>query len=266
LKLTVKRKTASGLAVETTTTSSGNNLAGSVKLTYKEKGLGEFEVSDNTKGALKGKAKFTNLQPGVVLTLEPSCTPTFAMKTTVDYSQDNFTVSGALTATESTTPATGDKAATSSFSTDVALSAVAGFEGVSLGGSVEAKSKDDYAQDFNMGLNFAEDDFNFSLVTSTDKKAGPIVTGRFFQKVSADLSSGFQFTNPSNEVTLGSEYRLDSKTVFANSVSTAGAIKLGVEHILSNPAAKVNLACSGTTSGLNLAVAKYGLSVTLGDF
>ena len=72
--VTVKRSTASGLKIETVGKQVVNDkktsLGGSVKLSYKEKGLGEFEASNNHAGNLTGKAKFTNLADGVVATLE----------------------------------------------------------------------------------------------------------------------------------------------------------------------------------------------------
>jgi hypothetical protein len=268
LKLTIKRKTACGLAVDTSATASGGALSGSVKLVYKEKGLGDFELSDNTNGKLKAKAKLTNLQKGVVVTIEPAVTTKLSLNTTVDYSQDNFALTAGLNLTEVPAVAASDekKAVPASVASAFNVAAVVGFEGISLGGKVTGNLSDGSSPDVNMGLNFAEDDFQFSLITETGE-SGPIVKAKFNQQVNADLQSGFEFSNPDNTLTLGSQYRLDSATLFKSTISTSGIIKTAIQHTLANPRAQVNLASEfSTTNGFDLSANQYGLSVTLGDF
>jgi len=255
-KVTVKRTAANGLSVETGVVSA-KNLSGSVKLVYKEKGLGEFEASHDTSGNLKGKAKFTNLAKGVVAILESTLNNTFKAKATVDYAQDKFAASADLTVAE---------AKQGAHNVNASLAGVVGAEGISLGAQLNFSNASGSfdTPDVNMGFNFAENDFQFSLVTETTK-AGPFVRAKYFQQVSKDLQSGFQFDSD-NTVTLGFENKLDNSTIWKNTLSTKGVINTAIQHTLANPRAQLNLAASfNTTNGFDWSAQKYGLGVTLGE-
>lgn len=259
--VTVKRTAANGVKIETVGKQEVNkdvtSLGGSVKLTYKEKGLGEFEVSNNTKGNLKGKAKFTNITDGVVATLESNLNQKFKVSAQVDYTQDHFATSAKAELAE------GKDAHVTSGS----VAAVGGFEGISLGASLAFTNKSGSfgSPDMQMGFNFAEDDFQFSLITE-NSEGGPVVRAKFFQQVNSTLQSGFQFDSD-NSVTLGFQNKLDKDTILKTKFSTSGAIHTAINYTLANPSAQINVATQfKTTNGLDWSPAKYGVGITLGDF
>lgn len=254
--VTIKRSTDSGLKVETKAQSADNALSGSVKLSYKEKGLGDFEATNTSGGDLKGKAKFTDLADGVVATLETAMNSGFSAGVTVDYTQDHFAGSANLNIKEVEDAKEGD----ASVSWAGSVTAAAGWEGISLGGKVNYGAGDK-APTYDMGFNFAEDDFQFSLVT-----ADSTVTARFFQQVSKNLQSGFKFDS-NNTVTVGIQNKLDSATTLKASINTQGVVNTALNYTLANPSCQVNVASQfQTAGGLSWTSKKYGLGLTLGDF
>jgi hypothetical protein len=259
-KLTVKRNAANGLKIETSATSN-TKLDGSVKIAYKcPTSKNEFEASDNTTGKLKVKAKITDLAEGVVVTVEPSVSKSlFAAKTTVDYKQDSFCGSAVVNVNE-----TKDKEGKNGWKHDVALSGAVGMEGISLGAKFNFEGSK--CTDCNMGFNFAEDDFQFTMITETDN-AKPVVRVKFFQQVNANLQSGFQYDSPSNVITLACQKKLDNVTTFKAAVNTQGLVNAALQHKLCNTAGQVNLAAQfKTTNGMSLGkMDKYGINWTLGD-
>jgi hypothetical protein len=258
-QVTIKRATSHGLKVETGVVV-GKSLDGSVKLTYKEKGLGEFEASNSTSGVLKSKAKFTDLSPGVTLTVESELSKTIKITKTVDYKQDHFSgrVKASFKEADPTQKTTSEKA--------VSVAAAVGWDGISIGGEVSGSSKTEFKEfEKNFGFNFAEDDFSFSLQTEQANDKSPIVSARFFQKVNADLQSGFKFDS-NNVITIGSEYKLDKSTVLKHSICTKGVVQSAINHTLSNPSVQLNLAAEFNTENFfSWSTNKYGLGFTLGD-
>lgn len=259
--VTIKRSTASGLKIETVGKQVVNDkktsLGGSVKLSYKEKGLGEFEASNNHAGNLTGKAKFTNLADGVVATLESTLNSKFKASAQVDYTQDHVAASAKVQLAEGA-----DAHVTSG-----TVAGVVGYEGISLGAALNFSNAGGKfgSPDVQMGFNFAENDFQFALTTE-NSKAGPVVRAKFFQQVNATLQSGFQFDSD-NTVTLGFQNQLDKDTLLKTTISTSGVINTALNYTLANPSAQVNLATQfNTTNGLDWAAGKHGVGITLGDF
>lgn len=259
--VTVKRTTATGLKIETVgkqvVKDSKTSLGGSVKLSYKEKGLGEFEASNDTAGNLKGKAKFTSLADGVVATLETNLNSKFKASGQVDYTQDHFASSAKVQLAEGK-----DAHVTSG-----AVSGVVGYEGISLGASLAFSNASGSfgAPDVQMGFNFAENDFQFSLNTE-NAKGTPVVRAKLFQQVNATLQSGFQFDSD-NTVTVGFQNKLDKDTILKTKISTSGVIDTAIKYTLANPSAQINVATQfKTTNGLDWNASKYGVGITLGDF
>jgi len=261
-KLTIKRTAAHGLKIETSATSA-TGIEGALKMSYKcPKTKNEFEVSDNTNGKLKAKAKITDLADGVVVTVEPAQDKgLFAVKATVDYQQDRFCGSAELNVNETQDKETKKRSQTH----NMALSGVVGMDGISVGAKLNFEGSK--CSDYNMAFNFAEDDFQFTLITETTKEKKPVVRAKFFQQVNADLQSGFQYDSPSNVVTLAFQKKLDAVTTVKAAVTTEGLVNTALQHTLSNPRAQLNLAAQfKTVNGLSLSAAeKYGINWTVGD-
>jgi len=273
-QMVIKRTSACGLKIETTVQSE-KSLTGSVKLTYKQKGQ-EYEASQSTAGDLTGKVKFTDLSPGVVLTIDPTIANAQKLKTTVDYSQDNFSASAVLDVTavpafekDVTVEKDGKKEVVKekvplSFKSANSVSAVVGFDGISLGAKV-AFDNAFVNPDMNMAFNYGEKDFQFTVATET-RKDGPAIVGKFFQQVNSNLQSGFSFESPENKLTLASQLNLDSATIFKNTLSTDGIVNASIQHTLANPKVQVNLAGQFKTANFReFTSQKYGLGFTLGD-
>jgi len=264
-KLVIKRTTASGLKLQSTTTAKNSGLKGAFKGTVKDKSLGELEVQGDTSNIFSAKLKLTKLAPGVKTTVKVTSgakkegDATFSSSVTADYSQDNFSSTLDLCLKEKA----------EGYSGAISGSAVVGFEGVSVGITGNAKVDNKFAvTPFlpNMAFEIAEDDFSFGLATETlDNDVG--LRAKFFQKVNGDTQRGLLFSSPENLLTVASKYNLDSSTTLKTSVCTNGIVQAAVKHTLFNPKMQLNLSTQfKTTNGLDLTAQKYGLGVTLGDF
>lgn len=262
-KFTVKRATANGLKVETSVTSA-DDLSANVKLSYTEKGLGAFEASEDTSGVLKTKAKFTDLHPGATVTVEPSFNGLLTVKSTAEYSQENFAVAATLQVKESKVEDETTKKKVSQYTPTSSIAAVLGFDGISIGGKLSVADKKFSEPDVNLGFNFAENDFQFSVVTETAEKKGHSVSAKLFHQVNSDLQSGFAFASPANTVTFSNQYNLDKSTVLKSSVSTTGKFQASVQN--TSKFGRFNLAAQfQSANGRSFKSEKYGLSYTVGD-
>jgi len=257
-KLTIKRKTASGLKVDTSTTFKGKGYSGQVKAVYKDKSIGELELVGSTTNEFTSKLKLSKLAEGVKATVKAALKGgKKSFGTTVNYAQENFAATVDLGLKDDKTGA-------------VTVGAVVGFEGVSLGGQLKSKVSDTFAfgsPQLNMAFQIAEDDFSFGLATEHLEDNATGLLAKFHQSVSKTSERALLFAFPANTLTLVNKYALDDVTTLKTSVTTDGTVKTALKHTLAQPKVQLKLATEfATTNGFDLTAKKYGLGVTLGDF
>lgn len=260
-KLTIKRKTASGLKVDTAISVKNGGLAGKVKTVLKDKEIGEVELTADTSASFNFKAKLTQLGEGIKATIKGSVKDKdFSGGVTADYSQESF----------AGTVNVGLKDAKEVLSGSVGAAAVIGFDGVSLGAQAKSKVDNKFAfssPDVNMAFQIAEDDFTFGLSTETLAQGEVGLRAKFHQTINSSTERALLFQSSENVLTFATKYALDDVTTMKHSVSTTGVLQTAITHKLANPAAKINLATQfKTTNGFDLTATKYGLGITLGDF
>jgi hypothetical protein len=244
------------VTIETTATHS-NGIAGNLKINHKDKDLGaEVEVNVNSAGkadATNAKITFDKLIPSGKLAVSGNASPSANVEAT--YGKDFF--AGLL-----------------NFGTDfadknkVCASGAIGFDGVAVGGAAAFCLKAGAVSDYNVGAEYTQKDLTASLVTSNK---GDDITTSFFQKVNNNFSLGTRLNIEGNVGTrtlaVGSEYKLDSATTLKKSLDSNGVCNVSVAHVLTNPAAKVNVAAQFDALGSDFLKAnKMGVCVSLGDF
>jgi len=255
--LKVTRTTADGLKVETVATSK-DSLSGKVTGTFKEKGFGEVEFSADTSSVFNGKLKLTSLVEGATVTLKTQVAKVFSTTAEVLYKAPSVTGSVAATLTEN------GKVYDKSF----VASVVFGYEDFTAGAQVKsvAPKEGDEAEAgpafaYEGAISYVAKD---SVITGTANGTGDLGVS-FFHKVCPGYKAATTFQYPSKVLTLASEFALDKDTIAKGSVSTKGIVKSAVEHTLSNPALKINLAAEATTTnGFDITTTKTGLGLTLG--
>jgi hypothetical protein len=258
-KVTFKRSTACGLKIENSATSTSSGLKGNLKGTFKDKELGEVEFTAATTDLFTGQLKLTNLLDGLKATIKTTLgkkkdtDADFSVQLKTDYSQDNVT--GRL---DVVVGEYGEDR-----KVDFTASVVGGSDGINFGAQATSQYTDKFSSPvFDFGMSLVENDFTLGVQTLSKKDS---IQGSIFQKL-ANGKRAIDFVYPANVATFANEYNLDGSTTLKSSISTSGAIQTAVEHTLSNPALKFNVATKfETTTGLDLAVQSHGVGITVGD-
>lgn len=262
-ELSVKRTTASGVKIETTTTS-GKSLAGKVKGTVKDKAVGELSFEGDSSGQFKNKAKLTKLADNLVATVEHAVGPKTGGKHTgavgITFSQPQFDFSTKLNVAEGA-EVTGK----------LDLSVVGGQDGVTAGVNVKADVfPKQNVTDYNFAVSYKQGD-TFGAFT-TEKKVSQFnlwiaqtlnSTTRLAVKatrLAAKPEEGRQ-----EQLSFAVERDLDSDTTFKTALDSAGQLNAEITHKLSNPAWKFTLGATATPSVRNYAASSVVCKLALGE-
>lgn len=247
-EIKVTSKADGGLSLEAAGTDAGKSgLAGFTTIKYKDGSFGEAEGTLHTSGNAKdtkGSIKFDKFQKGadVKVSSGADLVPVFE----ANYKQDSMAASAKFS--------TGDKSS-------LAASACYGMDGITLGGSVVTTDFGSLS-DYNAGAEYSNSDLTLSVVTS--KKVSNYSVS-FLHNWCKSLSWGARMDiKDSNLLTVGTEYSLDQATTLKAMGSTNGKIACAVEHKVSNPDFKMNLAAAfDANSGLE--AEKFGVGLHFGN-
>jgi len=271
--IVVKNKTASGLVFNTEgafNTKKGNELSATLKATYKPT-WGEAEASLQTTGPSKAEFKFKKLTKGLTVTVTADTAPVFAaanpkkpnkfkdlaVKLAAEYSQDFFS---------------GTASVETAFAESTLLSGsgVIGFDGLSVGGSVQLDTKTiSSVDDYNVGAQYDGGDYTATAKTADQ---GNNLEISYLQKVDKDVTvSGVLGAkldgSAERSFAFATEYKVDANTALKFKGKTDKVVTVAVEHRLANPRVQVGVASSWGIVGFQALNPKdFGVTLTFGDF
>lgn len=244
-------KAEGGMNIEAVACGADKGIGGSATVTYKDKSWGELETKFGTCGGIGTKAKLTGLVPNGTVTLS-GCNK-LKGKVEVDYKLDALTVQFDLgSCLKSSVQA----------SADIVDGLVGG-----------CKAEFDFSngadlKDYNFGLQYGfSKDLTLACVTS---KGRSLATLSACQKLSSTdsyaISMGLNTSTYASCLTVGLEKKLDSATTVKAKLNSCGALSTVVEHKLSDPRIKFNVAAEFDATTPDLATKKFGLGLVLGDY
>jgi len=269
----VKNKTASGLVFNTEgafNPKKDNALSATLKATYKPS-WGDAEASLQTTGPSKAEFKFKKLTKGLTVIVTADTAPVFAavnpkkpakfkdlaVKLAAEYSQEFF----AGTASVETAFAE---------STLLGGSGVIGFDGLSVGASVQFDTKSiSSVDDYNVGAQYDGGDFT---VTAKTADRGENLDLSYLQKVDKDVTvSGVLSAkldgSSERSFALATEYKVDANTTLKFKGKTDKTITIAAEQRLANPRVQVGVASSWGIVGFSAPNPKdFGFTLTFGDY
>jgi len=267
-KLTIKRTTASGIVVKNTTTS-GAGLTGVVKVTVKDKAIGELTFEGDTAEEFSSKAKLTKLADNLVVKLEHSVgpkseglhifgtdfvlsQPRFDVQAKVKVTQGNEEKkpSGALEASIVGTPSAG---VTAAVQVKASLFPVAALKDYNVALS--------YTQGANKAVLVTEEKCQqYNLWLSHQYTAKTLVGGRVSYLSEKSANGGKR-----EQVQLGVEHKLDQQITFKANATLAGVVKAQIKNTLSNPDLRVTFGASFTPTWRKYSADAVSLALALGD-
>jgi len=247
-EIKVTSKADPSLKLEASGSDAGKNgLAGKTVVTYNDKSFGEAEFTVATDSDINGKFTLDKFQDGVDVTI----TTTAALAPTVEVNHKTDSLSSNL------------KFKTDGSKHNLDASTVYKYDAFAVGVS---GSTSDFGslKDYNAGLEYSSGDIT---VTAKTSKKFETVTLSFLQKWTKSLTWGARMNvlPECNAITVGTEYKLDGNTVVKSMANTSGVVSAAIEHELSDPQFKMNLAAEfDTNSGLS--AQKFGVGLSFGDY
>lgn len=242
---------ADGLTIEATGCEGKSGLAGCAKVTYNDKSFGEFESNFASCGGYNGKVKMTSLVDATTITV--STDSALKSKLEVDYKLDALTLQCDVN---------------SCLKSNVQASADV-IDGLVAGCKAELDfSNGADLKDYNIGLQYGySSDVTLACVTSKGRSMANLSA---CQKLSASDSYaiGYNMCLASyvGHLTVGMEKKLDSATTVKAKIDSCGVLATAVEHKLSDPNVKVNVAAQFDATSPDLTTQKFGLGLALGDY
>jgi len=282
-KLTFKRKTASGVVIETETVSAAK-LAGKVKGVVNDKALGELTVEAETNGQLSTKAKLTELAKDVVVNLEhsvgnPKNSGVNQGSVAASFTQPQFVVTGKFSVVDTITKTDKDgKKVDTPRAGSFQLSTIGGIDFFTAGLNVNTNVLPDRAvADYNIALKYAKDD-TFAAVT-TEKKCQHfnLFLKQQLNKSTAVGLKAYRLAEAPKEdsdsekkgvqqyVTVGVEHWVDKDTTVKFSANSCGSVNAQIKHVLSNPALRVTLSGAFKPTFTNYAASSVNLALAFGE-
>jgi len=241
-------KADGGLTIEAGGCGAKGGLAGSAKFTYKDSGFGELEKTVKTCGAISGKAKLTKLIDNATITINGN--NKFYYQLEADYNGDAFTSQFDIDT---------NLASSLSLSTNLidglAVGCKANFDGADL-------------KDYNFGTQYGfSKDVTLSAVTQCGRKKACIgVLHKLSDSDSYALGMNLCFATWASTMCVGVEKKVDSNMTVKAKLSSCGGLSTVVEHKLSDPKMKVNLAAEFDATSPDLTARKFGVGLTFGDY
>jgi hypothetical protein len=232
---------------------SGKALVGYTKANWTDQYLGDIEVEAHSCGLAKGQFKLKKVADLADITVAGGACGGLSVE--ASFAQDNITAQAKVAHNLNK----GFKGLTSS--------AVFGFDGVSVGGSV-ALDASGAPTDYNLGAQYSQKDLTAALVTSSK---GDNITVSFFQTYSAATTLGASMLvkpeDGSRLFTFGTEHKLDSNTTVKGKATSTGVVGTSVTHVLANPSMKVVVSAEFDATGSDITKAqKFGIGLNFGDF
>lgn len=234
--ITITRKTASGLEIETQTIADNKNaLAGKIKGVMKDKQVGALEATFETAGNFSSKAKLTKLADNVVVTAKHGVkAAAHSGSVTAAYTQDSFVVTGEVSLKEKE----GSPAAA------LALDVVGGADGFVGGAQVKANvHPKQELTDFGFALSYTQGD-TLGVVT-TEKKCSAFnvfLLQSIAENTSLGVKASYSTKDSKPTATAAVSHGIDADIVVKASVDTVGKVQGQISHQLANPAMKFTLA------------------------
>jgi hypothetical protein len=246
----LKSTTASGIHLDTTGESVKGDLQGAVKVTHKTSQVGTVEFEAGTSGAVKYSVKNDKLAKGVVVKASGDEKPSGKLE--VDYSKPNLGLSATVDAS--------DKAF------NVGAAAVAGFEGLSVGGEAVYDTKASKVADYNAGAEFEQADLK--LTVRTLERADKLEAS-YHHKLRADLTTGASFSynivSDAKLLTVGGSYAVSDASTLKAKADTAGTVSTFFEHKVRASSVKFGVLSVFDAKKASATPEKYGLTLTFGD-
>jgi hypothetical protein len=227
-------------------------VAQELKVNYKNKSFGSVEAKASTSKVASTKVKLDQLQPGLVVELSAEDGSDSVQSVNTTYRKDFF--------------AGNVKAEVKNGSKKVYAAGAVGFDGVSVGASVEADVTGAAAlSDYNGGFQYEQKDLTVSVVTS---KKADVVTLSVNQVVNSDVTVGAQgvysFTDDSKKsLQVGASVSLDNQTSVNAKLNQAGVLSTAFTHQLRSYA-KVGLNSVVGVTGSSVKP-EFAVILTLGE-
>jgi hypothetical protein len=187
-----------------------------------------------------------------------------------DFQQEYFGVSGAVSGAK-----VDDK-----ISTLLEASVSVGMDGFTLGGGAKFTPNDNKFSATDVGIQYADSDFQFYAVT---EKSGKALNAGYFHKVNSKYELGVKVNyvlpvaaDEENKVaevagkrtiSLVNQYKIDADQSVKVAADTTGKVLFGYQKTLADPKVKVNFASVYNVKGDAKFVAQdFGLKFTFGDY
>jgi voltage-dependent anion channel protein 2 len=174
-----------------------------------------------------------------------------------DYKQNNMAFSAVLAA--------------GSGNATMHVSGAIGIDGVSIGGEAKMDTVSTKVTEFGAGWQWKQSDFVGAIKTKTTQKSDTVDASYFYQKANGtQLGAKFIYDlhKHSSCMCVGTQFQYAADTVVKAKAFSTGSVFAAVEHKLSNPAVKVNVAAEWACPTWNTCVQskKMGIGLTFGDF
>lgn len=250
-ELKATNKAAGGLTIEAVGNEGKSGLAGSTKVTYKDSSFGEAEANFASSGANCGKVKLSQLMDGTTVTV--STDANLKSKLEVDYKLDALALSCDVNSClKSAVQASADV-----------------YDGLVAGVKAELDfSNGADLKDWNYGFQYGySKDVTFACVTSKGRSMAGLSA---FHRLSGDDSYaiGYNMSLDSyiGHLTVGIEKKLDSATAVKAKLDSCGVLSTAIEHKMSDPRVKVNVAAQFDATSPDLTTQKFGVGLAIGDY
>jgi len=254
-------KSANGVTLESSFNADGA-VSGASKATYKP-GCYEVEGVFKTANEVNLKVASKKLMPGLEVSLQGKSKKQHVVLD-AKYAQPFYAGSATVTTN------------VNNHKTIVDGAFMIGFDGLSVGvsGKVDVLAEEKLT-DYNCGAEYTQDDLTISLFTAN---LGSKITASYWQKLSGDCSLGASLLmdpdahddgkGAAHCLTVGVDYKLDSATMLAAKMNTSGTVCTNIEHVLTNPCAKLSIGASFDSKNATVSFSpdKFGIACTLGDF
>lgn len=232
---------------------SANGLAGYSKANWTDEYLGDIELEFHSTGVAKGQFKLKNLG------LEGSTTTVSGVATGLLASETTYETSNLASAVKVTHDL-------KNVTTNVNVSAVIGYEGISVGGALALKGST--PSDYNLGAEYATKDLIATLVTSNK---GENITGSYYQNVSTATSVGSSLLvkpeSGSRLFAFGTSHTVDPSTTVRAKIDSTGIVSKSITHVVTNPDVKFTVSGQyDVFSKSPLQAKKFGVSISLGEY
>jgi len=231
--------------------------SGYMKVFYKNKAFGKLQAEVHSNPEVGDKAKITlnKLVDHVGVTLSASSLGAVDLQTT--FEKDRVAAGLDLLHCEK--------------ATNAGISATVGYENVTVGGSVdfEAPNGNVVLKDYNVGAEYRHKAITAAVKTANLRSE---IALSVFHKLDKRLNWGTSLVLRPNEgfsplLALGVDYSLSTVNSVKAKADSSGTVGVAIEHRLTQPALKFNIAAEYDCSkAFNQPARQFGMSFVYGDY